>query len=145
MVVGGMMLVASMVASAQEGTAPTLPKVRIQAGMHLIQAELAATPEQRETGLMNRRTLGPNAGMLFAFSDKAYHCFWMKNTHIPLSIAFVDDDGHIVSVTDMAPLDETSHCPKAPVRYALEMNQGWFAKRGLAEGQKLSGEPFVRR
>lgn len=132
-------------ASAQTATANTLPQVRLQAGMHFIQAEMAATAQQRETGLMNRPSMPANAGMLFAFDGKAYHCFWMKNTLIPLSIAFLDDDGRIVSISDMAPMTEESHCPSAPVRYALEMNKGWFAKKGLGEGQRISGEPFRPR
>lgn len=132
-------------AQAQVKHSDAMPQVRLQAGMHFIQAEVASTAEQREIGLMNRTALPANSGMLFAFDGKAYHCFWMKNTHIPLSIAFLDDDGRIVSVTDMAPMTEESHCPTAPVRYALEMNKGWFAKKGLAEGQRLTGEPFRQR
>lgn len=136
---------APLCAQSQSTASSALPQVRLQAGMHYIQAELAATAEQREIGLMNRASLPANSGMLFAFDGKAYHCFWMKNTRIPLSIAFLDDDGRIVSLTDMAPMTEESHCPSAPVRYALEMNKGWFTKKGLGEGQRLSGEPFRAR
>lgn len=116
---------------------PTLPKVDIQAGLHMIRAEVAADGTTRSFGLMMRERLGPNEGMLFVFDDKAGHCFWMRNTLLPLSIAFIEDDGSIVNIADMAPKTEDSHCPTRPVRYALEMEQGWFAKRGLQAGSKL--------
>lgn len=123
---------------------PRLPAVDIQAGLHLIRAEVASEPGTRMRGLMMRERLGPNEGMLFVFPDKAGHCFWMKNTLIPLSIAFVDDDGTIVNIADMQPLREDSHCPARPVRYALEMEQGWFAKRGLKPGAKLQQPQFFK-
>ncbi len=123
---------------------PTLPRVDIQAGMHVIKAEVAADGPSRTRGLMMRERLGPNEGMLFVFDQKAGHCFWMKNTLIPLSIAFLDDDGTIANILDMKPHDESSHCPVRPVRYALEMEQGWFAKRGLKAGVRLS-QPQVFR
>jgi hypothetical protein len=116
---------------------PTLPRVDIQAGMHVIRAEVAADGASRMRGLMMRERLGPNEGMLFVFEQKAGHCFWMKNTLIPLSIAFLDDDGTIANIHDMKPHDESSHCPVRAVRYALEMEQGWFAKRGLKAGSRL--------
>ncbi|MFN9775041.1 MAG: DUF192 domain-containing protein [Burkholderiales bacterium] len=117
---------------------PTLPRVDIQAGMHVIKAEVAADGATRMRGLMMRERLGPNEGMLFVFEQKAGHCFWMKNTLIPLSIAFIDDDGTIANILDMKPHDESSHCPVRAVRYALEMEQGWFAKRGLKAGARLA-------
>ena len=125
-------------AAAQGQAQPVLPMVTLQAGIHLVKAELANTPKTREIGLMFRESLAPNHGMLFVFREKAGHCFWMRNTLIPLSIAFLDDDGTIVNIEDMAPRSEDSHCPKRPVRFALEMEQGWFAKRGLAAGAKLA-------
>jgi uncharacterized membrane protein (UPF0127 family) len=86
-----------------------------------------------------------NHGMLFVFEPPAQvHCFWMKNTLLPLSIAFLADDGTVVDVADMKPQTTESHCPRQPVRYALEMNQGWFAKRGIGAGAKLTGAPFGR-
>lgn len=126
-------------ASAQPAANAGLPVVQLTAGMHLIQAEVAATARDREIGLMNRPTLPAQAGMLFVFEDRAYHCFWMKNTLVPLSIAFLDDEGRIVNIADMKPQSEVSHCPRSPVRYALEMNQGWFAKKGLNAGNQISG------
>jgi uncharacterized membrane protein (UPF0127 family) len=116
---------------------PRLPHIEIQAGMHVIRAEVAADVTTRMRGLMMRERLGPNEGMLFVFQEKAAHCFWMRNTLIPLSIAFIEDDGSIVNIEDMKPLLEDSHCPAKPVRFALEMDQGWFAKRGLKAGSVL--------
>jgi uncharacterized protein len=130
-------------ASAQDAPQQlrTLP---LTAGMHVIQAQLAITPEQRAIGLMHRRDMPSNHGMLFVFEEAQPQCFWMKNTLLPLSIAFLDDAGRIVNIAEMKPLDETSHCSSKPVRYALEMNQGWFAKRGLKAGSALGGGPWVR-
>jgi uncharacterized membrane protein (UPF0127 family) len=135
-------------AADQVAPQPRLPTVEIQAGMHVIRAEVAADSGTRARGLMMRERLGPNEGMLFVFQEKAGHCFWMKNTLIPLSIAFLDDDGTIVNIVDMKPRVEDSHCPVQPVRHALEMEQGWFAKRGLKAGARLSAptvfKPAVR-
>jgi uncharacterized protein len=119
-----------------------LPAIQLSAGMHLIHAEVAATPEQREKGLMFRRDLDTNEGMLFVFDQPSPQCFWMKNTPTALTIAFIADDGTIVNLADMQPLSERSHCSAQPVRYTLEMNQGWFAKRGIKAGFKLGGAPF---
>ncbi len=126
---------------AQDGP-QRLPTTPLTAGFHLINAEVARTPEQRAIGLMHRPTMPANDGMLFVFERPAEQCFWMKNTLLPLSIAFLDDDGTIVNVEDMKPQTLESHCSAKPVRFALEMNQGWFAKRALKPGTKLKGEPF---
>ena len=123
---------------------PRLPTVDIQAGLHVIRAEVASEPGTRMRGLMMRERLGPNEGMIFVFPDKAGHCFWMKNTLIPLSIAFLDDDGTVVNVADMQPHSEASHCPARPVRYALEMEQGWFARRGIGPGSRLQQPKLFR-
>lgn len=130
--------------TAAEGQPQRLPAVALQAGMYNIRAEVAATPEQRQKGLMHRRDLGAYEGMLFVFDEPAPQCFWMKNTPTPLTAAFVADDGTIVNLADMQPFDERSHCSTKPVRYVLEMVQGWFAKRGIKPGHKLSGPPFKR-
>ena len=132
------------VAVAQTAPNPTLPTIEIQAGMHLIRAEVAADAATRQRGLMLRERLGPNEGMIFVFEQKAGHCFWMKNTLIPLSIAFLDDDGTIVNIADMQPHSEQSHCPERAVRYALEMEQGWFARRGLKAGARLTQARLFR-
>jgi hypothetical protein len=113
--------------------------VRLNAGVHLITAEVAADDPMRQRGLMFRETLAANHGMLFVFEGKAVRCMWMRNTLIPLSVAFIDDDGRIVNIEDMQPKTEDSHCARAPVRYALEMTQGWFAQRGLKPGAVIGG------
>ena len=127
---------------AQTEAQPRLDTVTLQAGMHLIRAEVARTPQQTSTGMMFRREMGANEGMLFVFNDLEPRCFWMKNTLLPLSIAFIDDDGRITDLADMQPLSEQNHCSSRAVRFALEMNQGWFAKRGIKPGFKLKGPPF---
>ena len=126
---------------AQQAPQPTQRTTKLTAGIHVITAEIASTPQSRMIGLMMRERLAPNHGMVFVFEDKSQHCFWMRNTLIPLSIAFIDDDGTVVSIADMAPKSEASTCPQRPVRYALEMDQGWFAKRGVTAGNKISGLP----
>jgi uncharacterized membrane protein (UPF0127 family) len=136
------LLTALPASQAQDGPQPRLPTVELRAGMHLIRAELAVTAEQQATGMMFRTTMGTNEGMLFVNDDAGVRCFWMRNTLIPLSIAFLDDDGTIVNLADMQPRSDRSHCSARPVRYALEMNQGWFAKRGIQPGFKLRGGPF---
>ena len=122
-----------------------LQMVTLTAGMHNVRAQLAISPDQRQIGLMYRREMPTNEGMLFVFEDASRQCFWMRNTPLPLTIAFVADDGTIVNLADMKPLSEDSHCSSKPVRYALEMNAGWFAKRGIGPGFKLGGPPFSKR
>jgi hypothetical protein len=109
--------------------------------MHLIKAEVASTAAQREKGLMHRSKMGQNEGMLFVFDGPVGLCMWMKNTNIPLSVAFIDDDGHIVNIEDMAPLTEQNHCASKMLRYALEMNRGWFKQRHVNPGSKIVGLP----
>src|SRR3954464_3305698 len=120
------------------------PLAQLQAGMHLIRAEVVSDPETRAQGLMHRKSMAQNAGMLFIFDEAAVHCMWMKNTLIPLSVAFIDDRGAIVNVAKMEPQTEASHCAAQPVRYALEMNRGWFASRGVKPGTRLGGIPGVK-
>ena len=122
-----------------------LQAITLTAGMHNIRAEVALTPDQRQKGLMFRRDLGSHEGMLFVFERPGEQCFWMKNTLLPLSIAFLDEDGTIVNIADMKPQTLDSHCSAKPVRFALEMNQGWFAKRALKPGTRLKGAPFGGR
>lgn len=118
---------------------PQLPVVQLNAGMHLIRAEVAADYGSRMTGLMHRASMPPNAGMLFVFDDLQRQCMWMKNTLIPLSVAFIDERGAIINIEDMAPQTEDSHCASRPARYALEMNRGWFAARGIKAGATIDG------
>jgi uncharacterized protein len=128
--------------NAQEAPQPRLPTVQLTAGMHVIQAEIAATPLQQQIGMMMRREMGANEGMLFVNDEPGVRCFWMRNTLIPLSAAFIADDGSIVNIADMQPQTDRSHCSTQPVRFVLEMNQGWFEKRGIKPGSRLRGKPF---
>ncbi|MGE4329218.1 MAG: DUF192 domain-containing protein [Diaphorobacter sp.] len=132
-------------AAAQGRPQLNLPRVELQAGMHRIDAQVAVSAQERQVGLMHRRDMPMHEGMLFVFEQAATQCFWMRNTLLPLTAAFVADDGTIVNLADMQPLSEASHCSTQPVRFVLEMNQGWFAKRGLKAGSKLSGRPFASR
>jgi uncharacterized membrane protein (UPF0127 family) len=127
---------------AQTAAQPRLDSITLTAGMHNIHAEVARTPLQTQTGMMFRTEMASHEGMLFVFDNLERRCFWMKNTLLPLSIAFIADDGRIVSLADMQPQSEASHCSAEPVRYALEMNLGWFAKRGIKPGFRLKGAPF---
>jgi uncharacterized membrane protein (UPF0127 family) len=129
----------SLSAHAQTSPQALLPTQRLSAGMHVIHAEVAANPAQRQSGLMFRTKLPPNGGMLFVFDEKTQHCMWMRNTLIALSVAFIDDDGRIINIEDMQPKTETTHCAPQPARYALEMEQGWFSKRGIRPGIKING------
>ena len=138
-----MLALASFSAQAQDNPHRGLPRNRHSAGMHLIDVQVAATDMQRSVGLMFRREMAQTEGMLFVFERPAKQCFWMKNTVLPLTAAFVADDGTIVNLADMKPQTTDSHCSAAPVRYVLEMNQGWFAKKGVQSGFKLGGQPFV--
>ena len=126
---------------AQDGP-QSLPSIKLTAGMHVIQAEVASTSSERSIGLMFRKSMPTNDGMLFTFEEPGQQCFWMKNTLLPLSVAFVDDDGSVVNIEDMKPQTLDSHCSDKPVRFVLEMNDGWFVKRGIKPGMKLRGSPF---
>jgi uncharacterized protein len=116
-----------------------LPTVELSAGIHLVRAEVAYTFETRAQGLMFRESLGPNEGMFFAFPQAGIQCMWMKNTLIPLSVAFLDEKGKVVSISDMRPQTETSHCAAAPAKFALEMSGGWFAAKGIKPGARILG------
>jgi len=129
-------------ASAQDTPQTTLPRIKLQAGMYQLDVQVAQTPEQRSIGLMFRAEMPTHEGMLFVFEQPSVQCFWMKNTLLPLTAAFVADDGTIVNLADMKPQTTDSHCSTKPVRFVLEMNQGWFAKKGLKAGSRLAGVAF---
>jgi uncharacterized protein len=116
-----------------------LPVIVLNIAGHPLTAEVAATDAQRTTGLMHRRMLPENRGMLFVFPEVALHGMWMMNTYVPLSVAFIDRDGTIINIADMQPQTETAHTAARPAQYALETNQGWFAKRGIKAGAKVEG------
>lgn len=128
--------------SLAAAASPPPPKVALHAGAQTFQVEVARTPAQRELGLMERSRLDDDAGMLFVFENKARHCFWMKNTLIPLSIAFLADDGRIVNIADMQPQALDLHCSRVPVRHALEVMQGGFSRNGIKAGMRITGGPF---
>lgn len=106
---------------------------------HTLRVELADTPETRRIGLMNRRQLGADSGMLFVFEGASPQAMWMKNTLIPLSVAFVGADGRILNIEDMQPLTEDAHPSAGPALYAIETNLGWFGKRGIKAGDRIEG------
>lgn len=130
------------IAHAQGQPQMNLPRAKLQAGMHQMDVQLALTPDQRQIGLMYRAEMPQHEGMLFVFEQAAPQCFWMKNTPLPLTAAFVADDGTIVNLADMQPQTTDSHCSAKPVRFVLEMNQGWFARKSIKAGYKLAGKPF---
>jgi uncharacterized membrane protein (UPF0127 family) len=137
--------VAAMLAGtvlAQDKPQMNLPRVKLQAGMHQMDVQVAYTPEQRQIGLMFRAEMPQHEGMLFVFEQPTQQCFWMKNTLLPLTAAFLADDGTIVNLADMKPQTTDSHCSAKPVRFVLEMNQGWFAKKAIRAGFRLTGKPF---
>lgn len=137
-------LAALLLAGAAQAQEP-LPIRTLSLGKHTIQAEIADTPDTRAIGLMDRRSLATDHGMLFVFEQEGMPCFWMKNTPLPLDIAFVDQDGVIVNIAAMQPFDLQSHCPVRPIRYALEMEQGWFAKAKKQAGERITGLPSAPR
>jgi uncharacterized membrane protein (UPF0127 family) len=134
----GMILAWHAIDAAAAGELPTVP---LSINDHKLTAEVAATNENRATGLMHRFSLKPDHGMVFVFDRQQPLAFWMKNTFIPLSIAFIATDGRILNLDDMAPQDESSHRSKGPARYALEMRKGWFAERGIRAGDIVKGLP----
>ena len=144
-VIGAALLCAASLGLAQDSPQLNLQRIELTAGMHRIDAQVAQSPQERKIGLMYRQDMPPQEGMLFVFDQPATQCFWMKNTPLPLTAAFVADDGTIVNLADMQPHKTDSHCSAQPVRYVLEMNQGWFAKKGLKAGFKLKGAPFSQR
>ena len=128
-----MTLLASTQALAQ------MPRIELSASFHRIDAEVAADQQNRMQGLMNRRSMATNQGMLFVFTHPDRHCMWMRNTLLPLSVAFLDEQGRILNIEDMKPQTENNHCASSPARFALEMNQGWFANKGIKVGQRIGG------
>ena len=116
-----------------------LPREELHIGMFKVDAQIASTPKQREIGLMHRDSMAPNEGMLFVFEQAQPYCFWMKNTRLPLSIAFINAQGRVTNIADMAPMSETSHCATEPVRFALEVNKGWFSQHRVSAGSMIRG------
>ena len=128
-----LLVLASFPVSAQ------LPRIDLSAGIHRIDAEVAADDARRMQGLMHRRSMPANHGMLFVFTRAERHCMWMRNTYLPLSVAFLDEEGKILNIEDMQPQTEDNHCAANAARYALEMNRGWFASKGIRPGSRIGG------
>lgn len=128
-----------LVAAATAGAQTAMPVMELTAGFHRIEAEVAATPDHRQTGLMHRKAMPAQHGMLFVFPQSYRHCMWMRNTLLPLSVAFMDDKGVILNIEDMKPQTENNHCAVKDARYALEMNLGWFKARGIGVGAAIGG------
>ena len=124
---------------AQTSPQPPLPAVQLQTGLYVIKAEVANSYGTRMMGLMLREKMATNEGMLFLFPEREKQCMWMKNTLLPLSVAFMSQDGTILNIEDMKPQTEDSHCSKGIAPYALEMNLGWFKQKGIKAGSKISG------
>lgn len=116
-----------------------MPEITLSIAGNKLTAEVAATDPERMQGLMHRRMMPEHKGMLFVFTSVAQHAMWMKNTYLPLSVAFIDSEGVITNIEDMKPHTLDTHPATKPVRYALEMNLGWFAKRGIKAGAKIEG------
>lgn len=137
----------SVPARAGEVAQTDLPRTRLQAGKATMDVQIASTFHQRQVGLMHRKNMPANEGMLFVFPESGVQCFWMKNTYLPLTAAFVDTDGTIVNMADMQPLSEQNHCSTKPVPYVLEMHQGWFKRHRIRSGmriQDIGGKFFMQ-
>lgn len=116
-----------------------LPVVELTIKTSKLKAEVAADANSRTVGLMNRFSLKPDQGMIFVFAQSEPLAFWMRNTFVPLSIAYIDSKGVIVNIVDMKPQDESTHPSAGPAMFALEMKQGWFKERGIVAGDKVIG------
>lgn len=132
-------LIAAALAAPLPVLAQGMPVMELTAGIHRIEAEVAATQQNRMQGLMHRKSMAPQRGMLFVFDADARHCMWMRNTYLPLSVAFIDAQGRILNVEEMQPQTENNHCAAGPARFALEMNAGWFRARGIGPGMPING------
>lgn len=128
-----------LIAVASATVAAGLPSVELSVKGQRLVAEVAASEAARTTGLMNRFSLQPDHGMLFVFRQAQMQAFWMKNTYVPLSIAFIGADGRILNIDDMAPQTETTHPSRGPALYALEMKKGWFAQHAIGAGEHVDG------
>jgi len=134
-----LLLAVALFSAAIQGYAQNFPVMELSMGIHRIETEVASTLETRMQGLMFRQTMADNHGMLFVFPDVQRHCMWMRNTLLPLSVAFLDEKGQIINVEDMQPKTENNHCAAKPARFALEMNLGWFKRKGFGAGAPLTG------
>ena len=139
------LIAALLIAAPLHAQAKDLPTIPLTIGTHKLTAEIAATPEQQTTGLMNRFSLKANTGMLFPFERAEVRSFWMRNTYVALSIEFIGADGRILNIEDMQPQTDDPHWSKGAALYALEMKKGWFAERGIVAGDRVEGLAKVPR
>jgi uncharacterized membrane protein (UPF0127 family) len=116
-----------------------LPTINLKAGGQTVRADVANTEAARQVGLMFRQKMARNEGMLFVFPEIGYHAMWMRNTLIPLAVAYVDERGAILSIHEMEPLSEVAHQSAGPARFALEMNAGWFGTNKISVGDTIKG------
>jgi len=130
-------------ANAAGVDAPAMKTIAVKVGSHALKVEVASTDDQRQRGLMFRKTMPRDVGMLFTFGEPGYHAMWMKNTLIPLSVAFIDNEGRILNIVDMQPETLDAHAAAGPARYAIETNKGWFTERGIKAGEKVTGLPRI--
>jgi hypothetical protein len=137
--IGSLVASAALLLAGTAGAQAVLPLAELGAGMYRIEAEVAHTDESRQIGLMNRAKMPLHRGMVFVFPERRAHCMWMKNTLLPLSVAFLDDEGRVINIEDMQPQTTDNHCAAGPARFALEMNLGWFSERGIKAGDTLRG------
>lgn len=128
-------------AQPADGKPQSLPVTKIRVGGHAVDAEVASTPPERQVGLMYRFSLPADRGMLFVFAESQPLSFWMRNTYVPLSIAYIDAQGRILNIEELVPQDERSKWSAGPALYALEMRKGWFAQKGIRPGAKVDGLP----
>ncbi|MBV8665298.1 MAG: DUF192 domain-containing protein [Burkholderiaceae bacterium] len=143
-IIRALTVASALLASASQAQTQ-FPVTTLNAGINLIKAEVAVSEAQREQGLMFREKLGPNEGMVFLFGAPQQVCMWMKNTLIPLSVAFIDQSGSIVNIEEMKEQTLDSHCGAQKVSYALEMTSGWFKQKGIKPGMNIGGLPGVRQ
>ena len=113
------------------------PAIEVLAPIAQLQLEWADTPKERQMGLMNRTSLPENTGMVFVFEQNRPHCFWMKNTLIPLDIGFIDAQGYLVQIESMSPQSTDVHCANQAIQYALEVNQDWFSRHPIPLGTPI--------
>jgi uncharacterized membrane protein (UPF0127 family) len=131
--------VAALALAVPAAASAQMPEIPLTVAGHRLTAEIAGTDATRMQGLMHRRILPESRGMLFVFREVTHHAMWMLNTYIPLSVAFIDERGVIINIEDMKPHTHDTHPAAKPAKYALEMNQGWFSKRGIKPGARIEG------
>ncbi len=137
------LVAAASVYSAFAQPIPQFSTTSLNIGIHLIKAEVASNEVEREYGLMFREKMAANEGMLFIFEKPQVVCMWMKNTLLPLSVAFIDNNGKIINIENMMAQTTDSHCSKKPAQFALEMNQGWFKTKSIQPDTPIEGLPHI--